>query len=193
MEVSYGLFSTTPISSSVNPYNAYTSASVLWITKRAKNHEKHETFSRLSPPFVSFVVQTLHHPNLLLRQPIQLIHQRVSALDHETSEKPRKARTPFASFASFRVIRGPNPPPPQSPPPSTHTTHPCLPTGRHQRVNLPVRGLDLPLVEFLVGGDGGGRRIARFRLTFRAFVQRSGGIVTDAPLGDVPARTYASA
>ena len=61
---------TTPISSSVNPYNSYTSASicaaVLWITKQAKNHEKHETLSRLSPPFVSFVVQTLHHPNLLL-------------------------------------------------------------------------------------------------------------------------------
>jgi len=28
--------------------------------------------------------------------------------------------------------------------------------GSHQRVNLPVGGLDLPLVEFFVGGDGGG-------------------------------------
>jgi hypothetical protein len=27
----------------------------------------------------------------------------------------------------------------------------------HQRVNLPVRGLDLPLVEFLVGGGSGTR------------------------------------
>jgi hypothetical protein len=49
-------------------------ASVLWITKHAKDHEKHETLSRLSPPFVSFVIQTLHHPNLPLRQPIHLIH-----------------------------------------------------------------------------------------------------------------------
>jgi len=35
---------------------------------------------------------------------------RSGALDHETSEKPRKARNPFAPFAPFRVIRGPNPP-----------------------------------------------------------------------------------
>jgi len=26
----------------------------------------------------------------------------------------------------------------------------------HQRVNLPVGGLDWALIEFLVGGDGGG-------------------------------------
>jgi len=35
---------------------------------------------------------------------------RVGALDRKASEKPRKARSPFAPFASFRVIRGPNPP-----------------------------------------------------------------------------------
>ena len=51
---------------------------------QAKDHEKHETLSRLSPPavstseFASFVVQTIHHPNLLLHQPIQLIHQRAN-------------------------------------------------------------------------------------------------------------------
>jgi len=49
------------------------------------------------------VIQTLHHPNLLLRQPVQLIHQ---------------------------------------------------------RVNLPVGGLDLPLVELLVSGDDGGQPAA---------------------------------
>lgn len=48
---------------------------VLWITKRAKDREKHETFSRLSSPFVSFVIQTLRYPNLLFRQ---LLRQRVS-------------------------------------------------------------------------------------------------------------------
>ncbi len=60
-------------------HNSYTSASicasVLWTTKQAKGHEKHEPLSRLSPPFVSFAVQTLHHPNLPLRQPIHLIYQ----------------------------------------------------------------------------------------------------------------------
>ena len=35
--------------------------SVLGITKHAKDRENHETLSRLSPPFVSFVVQTLHN------------------------------------------------------------------------------------------------------------------------------------
>ena len=53
------------------------------------------------------------------------------------------------------------PPPPQSPPPSTHQLI-------HQLVNLPVRGLDLTLMQLMVGGDGSGRRIARFRLTAQA-------------------------
>ena len=46
--------------------------------KQAKSHEKHETLSRLSLTFVSFVVQTFHRPNLFPRQPIQLAHQRVN-------------------------------------------------------------------------------------------------------------------
>ena len=53
--------------------------------------------------------------------------------------------SPFVFFASFfRVIRDPNVLPQlQPPPPPTYTTRTCLPTGRHQRINLPVRGLDL--------------------------------------------------
>jgi hypothetical protein len=38
----------------------------------------------------------------------------------------------------------------------------------HQRVYLPVGGLDLPLVEFLAGRGSDGKRIARFRLAFKA-------------------------
>jgi len=56
-------------------------ASVLWITKQAKPREKHETLSRLSPPFVLFVIQTLHHRYLLLRQPIQPVHNLVNELN----------------------------------------------------------------------------------------------------------------
>ena len=68
------------------------SAAVLWITKQTKDHEKHEPLSRLSLPFVSFVVQTFHHPNLLLRQPVQLIHQRVN-LCIESLDPPRQVMT----------------------------------------------------------------------------------------------------
>jgi len=55
-----------------------------------------------SPPSV---VPPLHNRNLLLRQPVQVVHER---LNHETRERSRKARNPFAPFASFRVIRGSN-------------------------------------------------------------------------------------
>jgi len=57
-------------------------ASVLWGTKHTKDHEKHETLSRLSLLLASFMVQTFHHPNLPLRQPIQLVHQRVNLPVH---------------------------------------------------------------------------------------------------------------
>jgi hypothetical protein len=73
-------------------------------TKTTKRHESHETEDTPFVPFVPLRVirvsnaPLLHYRNLLLRQPIQLIHQ---------------------------------------------------------SVNLPVRGLDLPLVELLVGRDSG--------------------------------------
>jgi len=80
----------------------------------------------LLPVEMESSLRWLHNRSLILRQPVQLVHQRVNlrvgALDHESSESLRKARNPFAPFASFRVIRDPNiPPQSPSPPPSTHT------------------------------------------------------------------------
>ena len=45
----------------------------------------------------------------------------------------------------------------------------------HQRINLPARGLDLPLVEFLIGGHSGGRLMARSRLMDEICTVRSLG------------------
>ena len=101
---------------------------------------------------------TLDDLDLLLRQPIQLIHQRINLPvrgldlplveflvggDSETrsSRKGTKAaKLPFVSFASFRAIRGSNA---------------CNLLLRqpiqliHQRVNLLVGGLNLALVRVI--------------------------------------------
>jgi len=80
-------------------------ASALWITKHAKGHEKHEAISPLSPLFVSFVIQALYNRNLLLRQAIQFVDQRVnlaagggecSASSHQVQTRNRVFGAPQA-------------------------------------------------------------------------------------------------
>ena len=103
-----------------------------WITKTTKGRESRETrdipFVSFAS-FASFVIQTpLHHPNFLLRQPIQPIHQPINlpvgGLDlalvellvggGSGSRKPRKgakaAKLPFVPFAFIRAIRVSNTP-----------------------------------------------------------------------------------
>jgi len=88
---------------------------------------------------VSFVIQTpLHHRNLLLRQPIEPL----SALN---ALSPLIITFSASSFHSaIQRFNDPNL--------LLRQSIQLI----HQGINLPVGGLDLPLIEFLIGGDGGG-------------------------------------
>jgi len=58
---------------------------VLWITKQAKGPEKHETLSRLSLPFVSFVVPNAPSPQ---SPPLSIHTTRNQRVNLRTSTEP---------------------------------------------------------------------------------------------------------